>query len=73
MTKRSSKLFKDQVRLTIWFTALAAFFIGLGIATYLWIHDGILLAGSLIFAPVFTLLALAFGVITLLTAIKLKK
>jgi hypothetical protein len=73
MMRVSQKLYREQVRLAMWFAAVTLLSLIDFLATYLWLHNTIMLVGALMVGPIFLLLTLVFLGFSLDTKLKLKK
>ena len=65
MIGNRTKLYREQLKLTLWFAIITAVCTALALASYYWMHSMLLLVIGAMFFPVFALLTVAFGAIAL--------
>lgn len=73
MIKSNQTLAAEQAKLTKWFAILSVVFVAVGVASYYWIHSVLLFVMATMFAPIFILLTIVFGIIALISHNRLKK
>jgi Co/Zn/Cd efflux system component len=73
MIGNRAKLYREQLRLTLWFALITAVCTALALVSYYWIHSMLLLVIGVMFGPIFALLAVAFGAIALANRLSPRK
>ena len=73
MIKTNQVLAAEQAKLTKWFAILSVLFVAVGFASFYWWYSILLFVIAAMFAPIFILMTIVFGIIAWVSHNRLKR